>query len=189
MFRGTSVLESESEMTEPAEFDTVTNEIRRWSSVSEDECQRLVEDGVLNEFEMMWQLRILFPLHFFVFKQTASHLAAEANVEQVFSRVGQLSEVNVDPDALSDMVSIMINKQAYKPSVKDIINKYYQMFRGKNRGNKTDFFNSPEDVEDLDTEGDLDLKKLVKRSELSVRENPVCHSLRLHSLSFIESSS
>ena len=165
----------------------MSEEIRRWSSVSEDECQRFVcvEDGVLNEFEMMWQLRILFPLHFFVFKQTASHLAAEANVEQVFSRVGQLSEVNVDPDALSDMVSIMINKQAYKPSVKDII----KMFRGKNRGNKTDFFNSPEDVEDLDTEGDLDLKKLVKRSELSVRENPVCHSLRLHSLSFIESSS
>ncbi len=39
MFRGASSLEpQESEMTEPVEFDTVTNEIRRWSSVSEDEC-------------------------------------------------------------------------------------------------------------------------------------------------------
>ena len=57
-------------------------------------------------------LRILFHLHFFVFKQTASHLAAEANVEQVFSsRVGKLSEVNVDPDSLADMASIML-KQA-----------------------------------------------------------------------------
>ena len=28
-FRGVSALESESEMTEPAEFDTVTDEIRR----------------------------------------------------------------------------------------------------------------------------------------------------------------
>ena len=38
MFRGASVLEpQESEMTEPAEFDPVTDEIRRWSSVSEDE--------------------------------------------------------------------------------------------------------------------------------------------------------
>ena len=64
---------------------------------------------------MMWHLRILFPLHFFVFKQTASHLAAEANVEQVFSRAGQLSEVNSDPDVLDVMVSIMINKDAYKP--------------------------------------------------------------------------
>ena len=56
MFRGASVLEpQESEMTESGEFDAVTDEIRRWSSVSEDECQWFVcvEDGVLNESEMM----------------------------------------------------------------------------------------------------------------------------------------
>jgi hypothetical protein len=42
-------------MTDPVEFDPVTDEIRRWSSVSEDEFQWFVcvEDGVLNEFEMM----------------------------------------------------------------------------------------------------------------------------------------
>jgi hypothetical protein len=114
-------------------------------NISADECQRFVEDGVLNEFEMMWQLRALFPLHFFVFKQTASHLAAEANVEQVFSRAGQLSEVNLDPDTLADMVSIMVNKHAYKPSLKDIMDKYYEMFRGKNHTNKTDFFNRTEE--------------------------------------------
>jgi hypothetical protein len=69
MFRGTSALESESEITEPVEFDVVIDEIRRWSSVSEDEYQRFVSvDGVLNEFEIMWQIRILLPLHFFVFK-------------------------------------------------------------------------------------------------------------------------
>jgi hypothetical protein len=52
MFRGASVLECE--VTESAEFDTVTDEIGRWSSLSEDECQWFVEDnGVLNEFEMM----------------------------------------------------------------------------------------------------------------------------------------
>ena len=51
------------------------------------------------------------------------------------------------------MVSIMINKHTYKPSVKDIMGKYYEMFRGKNRGNKSDFFNSPEGVEDSDTDG------------------------------------
>ena len=79
--------------------------------------------GVLNEFEMMCHLRILFPVHFFVFKQTVSHLEAETNVDQVFSRVGQLSEVNSDPDTLTDMVSIMINKHVYKPSVKDIMDK------------------------------------------------------------------
>jgi hypothetical protein len=55
---------------------------------------------------MMWQLRVLFPLHFFVFKQTTSHLTAETNVEQVFSRAGQLSEVNLDPDTLADISGI-----------------------------------------------------------------------------------
>jgi hypothetical protein len=114
MFRGASTLKSESEITEPAEFDSV---------------------------------------HFFVFKQTVSHQEDETNVEQVFSREGQLSEVNVDPDGPADMVSILINNHAYKPCVKDIIDKYYEMFRGKNLGNKTNFFNSPQNVEDSDTDG------------------------------------
>jgi hypothetical protein len=82
-----------------------------------------------------------------------SHLAAEANVEQVFSQAGQLSEVNSDPDVLTVMVSIMINKHTYKASVKDIMSKCCEMFRGKNRGNKADFFNRPEDVQDSDTDG------------------------------------
>jgi hypothetical protein len=74
-------------------------------------------------------------------------------VEQVFSRVGQLSEVNSDPDGHTDMVSIIINKHTYKTSVKDIMDKYYEMFRVKNRGNKTDFFNRHEGDEDSDTDG------------------------------------
>ena len=154
MFRGVSPLEST--VAESSEFDTSTDEIRRWSSLSEGECQRFVsaEDGILNEFEMMCQLRDLFPLHFVVFKQTACHLAAEANVERVFSRAGQLSEVNLDPDSLADMVSIMVNKLEYKPSVKDIMDKYYEMFRGKNSANKKDLFNSPPEHSDQDSHAD-----------------------------------
>ena len=74
-----------------------------------------------------------------------SHLAAESNVEQVFSREGQLSEVNLDPDALTDMVLIMVNKHVYKPSLQDVMDQYYEMFRGKNHPNKTDLFNRTED--------------------------------------------
>ena len=40
------------------------------------------------------------------------------------------------------MVSIMVNMHSYKPSLHDIMEKYYEMFRGKNQGN--DFFNSPD---------------------------------------------
>ncbi len=62
----------EPEVTESAEFYAVNDEIRRWSSLSEGEFQLLVsaEDGVtiLNEFEMMCQLRILFPMAFFGFQ-------------------------------------------------------------------------------------------------------------------------
>ena len=52
LHRGASALEPE--VTESGEFYAVNEEIRRWSSLSEGECQRFVEDGVLNEFEMMW---------------------------------------------------------------------------------------------------------------------------------------
>jgi hypothetical protein len=45
-----------------------------------------------------------------------------------------LSEVNLDPDSLVDMVSIMVNKFTCEPFVKDIMDKYYEMFRGKNPG-------------------------------------------------------
>ena len=110
-FRGVSALESE--VTESAEFYAVSDEIHKWSSLSEGEFHLFVsgEDGVtvLNEFEMMCHLRILFPLHFVVFNQTVCHLSAETNVEQVFLRSEQLSELNLDPDTLADMVWIMVN--------------------------------------------------------------------------------
>ncbi len=75
-------------------------------------------------------------------------------MEQVFSRVGYLSEVNLDPDDLTDMVSIMVNNITYKPSAKDIMDKYYEIFRGKNSANKKDFFNSPDSPEHSDQDSD-----------------------------------
>ena len=45
---------------------------------------------------MMYTFRHRFPLHYVVFKQTASHLPHEANVEQVFSRAGRLSDPNMN---------------------------------------------------------------------------------------------
>ena len=46
--------------------------------------------------------------------------------------------------------------QSYKPSVKDIMDKYYEVFRGKNSGNKKDFFNSPEKPDHSDQDSDTD---------------------------------
>jgi hypothetical protein len=109
-----------SDWPESVNFDTVSDEIRRWLSLSGDKCQFFVsvEDGWCTEGVwdvMMWQIRILFPFHFVVFKQTTCHQTAETNVEQVCSRTAQLSEDNLTPDSLTDMVSIMVDKVSYKP--------------------------------------------------------------------------
>jgi hypothetical protein len=67
-----------------------------------------------------------------------------------------LAITDLDRDALADMVSIMVNKLAYKPSVKDIMDKHYEMFRGKNSAKKKDFFNSPDSPEHSEQDSDTD---------------------------------
>ena len=46
-----------------------------------------------------------------VFKQCASHLHHEANVEQIFSLAGRLSDPNLDPHRLPTLVRIHFNKK------------------------------------------------------------------------------
>lgn len=80
------------------------------------DCIYLISsDGLLNEFAMMWSIREAFPLHHIVFKQTASHLAHEAFVEQIFSRAGLLSDPNLDPAHLVTLVKVGFNKAACNP--------------------------------------------------------------------------
>ena len=100
LFRGASLVEglegSPAARTQNDDFDPVTDEIEQWERLSQDSLSKFVDDGsLLNEFAMMWELRERFPLHFVVFKQTACHLSHEANVEQVFSRAGNLSDPNM----------------------------------------------------------------------------------------------
>ena len=98
--------------------------------------QYIREDGLLNEFKMMWDLRESFPLHFTVFKQTACHLAHEANVEKVFSRAGLLADPNLLPAHLSTLVMVGFNKKAFKPQLITIKDKFCEMCRNK-RGKET----------------------------------------------------
>ena len=64
------------------------------------------EDDILNKFRMLWDLRKEFPVHFTVFKQCASHLHHQANVEQIFSLAGRLSDPNLDLYRLPKLVRI-----------------------------------------------------------------------------------
>ena len=84
----------------------------------------------------MWALRESFPLHFIVFKQTACHLPHEANVEQVFSRAGLLSDPNLLPAHLAKLVKVGFNKKAFEPLLAAIKDKYYEKFRSKNSSDK-----------------------------------------------------
>ena len=86
---------------------------------------------LLNEFEMVWALRDRFPLHIILFKQTACHLAHEANVEQIFSRAGNLADPNMDSEFLAHLVMCAVNKKAFMPSLNAIKDKYYELFRGR----------------------------------------------------------
>ncbi len=69
------------------QFDAVGVEVERFKFLAPEEVQPFVRDnGLLDEFKMMYKFRHRFPLHFIVFKQTASHIPHEANVEQVGCR-------------------------------------------------------------------------------------------------------
>ena len=141
LFRGALLKQSSTDSSASAAadeetVDTVLDELKRWEDKDlvidlQEYSQYIAEDGLLNEFKMMWELRESFPLHFTVFKQTACHLAHEANVEKVFSRAGLLADPNLLPAHLSTLVMVGFNKKAFKPQLDAIKDKYYEMFRNK----------------------------------------------------------
>ena len=102
----------------------VNEEIERWDHLSRDVYSPFIdEDGLLNEFALMWALRERFPLHFIVFKRTACYLPHEANCEQVFSRAGNLSDPNMDPKFLAFLTLVAVNKKAFMPTAAAIKDK------------------------------------------------------------------
>jgi hypothetical protein len=79
---------------------------------------------------------------------------------------------------LTDGTTFRSLKLVYKPFVKDIMDKYYEMFRGKNSGNKKDFFNSPDSPEHSDQDSDADGWTRLRRSRgLNEDEWVVCERL------------
>jgi len=70
-------------------------------------------------------------LHFTVFKQTACNLANEASIEQVFSRARLLADPDLLPAHLSTINIVSVNKNAFKPLLAAIKDKYHEVFRNK----------------------------------------------------------
>ena len=119
--------------TEPEATDPVVDEMHRWQRLDITAHKDCMSDtGMLNEFKLLWKVRKEFPLHFIVFKQTASHLPHEGNVEQIFSAAGHLSDPNMDSNFLAILTSVGRNKKAFCPTTKSISEKYFDLF-GKKR--------------------------------------------------------
>lgn len=76
------------------------------------------------------RVRNQFPLHYIVFKQTASHIPHEGNSEQLFSRSGALSDDNgkMDPWRLAVWTSVGVNMATYMPGCKQILERYMLKF-------------------------------------------------------------
>ena len=73
--------------TTTAHGDVVTDEAERWEQLDKKTIREFRDDeGIVNEFALLYHVRSAFPLHFAVFKQTAFHLSHEGNSEQLFSR-------------------------------------------------------------------------------------------------------
>ena len=82
---GGKLFEDDDDDTEQAEeitSDAVMLEVGEWSRISKANYQQfMLESGVFDEFAFMWHMRERFPLHYAVFRRTASHLPHEGNVE------------------------------------------------------------------------------------------------------------
>ena len=114
----------------------MTEEAARWTDISKQKIREYKDaDGVVNEFALLYDSRVQFPLHYIVFKQVSSHLAHEANSEQLFSRAGSLSPDNgkMSPTHLATWASIAVNYAVFQPSHTAILERYLLKFGRQGR--------------------------------------------------------
>ena len=111
--------------------DVVTAEAKRWADLDKQTIKEFRDElGIVNEFALIYKVRHTFPLHYIVFRQTASHIPHEGNSEQLFSRSGALSDDNgkMDPARLAVWTAIGINSSTFRPTDKAILKRYMLKF-------------------------------------------------------------
>ena len=113
----------------------MTEEATRWADLDAKTIREFRDDGgIVNEFALVYHLRQSFPLHFIVFKQTASHLPHEANSPTLSSYLlalgRRLSDDNgkMDPARLAVWTSIGVNYSTFKPTNEQILERYMLKF-------------------------------------------------------------
>jgi hypothetical protein len=123
--------DDDAEQAEEVASNAVMLEVREWSCITKAMYpQFMLESGVFDEFAFMWHMRERFPLHYAVFRRTASHLPHEGNFEQVFSRAGFLADAASGTEYFSNLVMCGMNKKACKPTHAAVEKKYFELYRG-----------------------------------------------------------
>jgi hypothetical protein len=116
----------------PAEAeDPVVSEAKRWAELPEAEVAKCTgSDGMVDEFKLHAALKNQFPLHYDVFRQTASHLPSEGNSEQLFSQAKHRADPNRTASNLRLLTKTAANKHKYKPAVAAIWKRYQEKYKG-----------------------------------------------------------
>ena len=123
--------DDDAEQAEEAASNAVMLEVGEWSRITKVMYpQFMLESGVFDEFAFMWHMRERFPLHYAVFRRTASHLPHEGNVERVFSRAAFLADAASGTEYFSNLVMCGMNKRACKPTHAAVEKKYFELYRG-----------------------------------------------------------
>ena len=115
--------------------DPVFNEVTQWKNLDRNLINKHKDkDGLVNEFALLYEVRLSFPLHYILFRQTASHIAHEANSERLFSLSGRLADPNMDPKELGIFAKLASNASVYKPSYDAILQRYMDKFSKQSTG-------------------------------------------------------
>ena len=108
------------------EVDAVVDEVSRWAALPVQTVKEHLDSdtGLVNEFSLLYSVRQQFPLHYILFRMGTSHLAHEADSEQLFSGAGNLADSSYLPDNLSLWAIVGKNVDIFMPSDHDILAMY-----------------------------------------------------------------
>jgi hypothetical protein len=82
--------------------------------------------GMLDEFALIYSLKHKFPLHYIAFRQCASHISHEADVESLFFLSKGLTNWNMRPGFLR--VLTLLKSTSHEPTINQIWGAYKKKY-------------------------------------------------------------
>jgi hypothetical protein len=119
-----TVLDQESDATRAAKA-----EIALWKNLPLDLIANIKKkEKNINHFKLFTQLKHQFPLLYAAFRQFATALPHEGNVERVNSAAKAAADPNMDPRTLSRRVYIEKNQEIYPICINKVRRKYIEKY-------------------------------------------------------------